>query len=152
MAQPAPGPFGAGTQIAAVTAISPTDAWAAGTDLTNGTLIEHWDGTSWHIVPSPSLSGDPSFSVTGIAARSATDVYAVGSVLPCANCGGFRALILRWNGTAWTDDTGGAIFGPAESASTFPGAAREWAVGITRRQPGTDPQPQLTSRRSRARS
>ena len=131
MAQPAPGPFGAGTQITAVTAISPADAWAVGTDFTNGTLIEHWDGTSWSIVPSPSLSGDPSFSVTGIAARSATDVYVVGSVLPCANCGGFRALILRWNGTAWTDDTGGAIFGPAEAAATFPGAAREWAVGIT---------------------
>ena len=27
--------------------------------------------------------------------------------------------------------SGGAVFGPTEAASTFPGGATEWAVGIT---------------------
>jgi hypothetical protein len=87
------------------------------------------NGTSWTIVPSPSPGFDP--ALTGIAARSATDVYAVGQGQPSVNGGPFRAVILRWNGTSWTDDTGGATFGVTEAASTFPGAATEWAVGIT---------------------
>jgi hypothetical protein len=58
-------------------------------------------------------------------------VYAVGQGQAGVNGGPFRAVILRWNGTAWTDDTGGATFGVAEAAATFPGAATEWAVGIT---------------------
>jgi hypothetical protein len=125
--QPPAGPFGTTTEIGAVTAISPTDAWAVGGS--NGsTLTEHWDGKSWRIVPSPTPGFDP--ALTGLAARSATDVYAVGQGQPSASGGPFRAVILRWNGTAWTDDTGGTAFGVLEAASTFPGAATEWAVGI----------------------
>ncbi|HEV3288442.1 MAG TPA: hypothetical protein VG123_05575 [Streptosporangiaceae bacterium] len=127
MAQPPASPFGSSVEIGAVTAISPADAWAVG-EATGNTLIEHWDGTSWSIVPSPTPGADP--ALTGVAARSATDVYAVGQE-PGVNGGPFRAVILRWNGTAWTDDTGGATFGVTEAAATFPGAAREWAVGIT---------------------
>jgi hypothetical protein len=127
MAQPPAGPFGSSLELGAVTAISPADAWAVGED--NGsTLIENWNGTSWSIVPSPTPGTDP--ALTGVAARSATDVYAVGQE-PGVNGGPFRAVILRWNGTAWTDDTGGATFGVTEAAATFPGAATEWAVGIT---------------------
>jgi hypothetical protein len=127
MAQPPASPSGSSTEIGAVTAISPTDAWAVG-EAAGNTLIEHWDGTSWSIVPSPAPGTDP--ALTGVAARSANDVYAVGQE-PGVNGGPFRAVILRWNGTAWTDDTGGATFGVLEAASTFPGAATEWAVGIT---------------------
>ena len=51
---------GVGQGLYAVTAISGADAWAVG-DLYNQalgdqqTLIEHWDGIRWQIVPSPSL-------------------------------------------------------------------------------------------------
>ena len=127
MAQPPASPTGSTTEIGAVTAISPADAWAVG-EANGSTLIENWNGTSWSIVPSPTPGSDP--ALTGVAARSATDVYAVGQE-PGVNGGPFRAVLLRWNGTAWTDDTGGATFGVLEAASTFPGAATEWAVGIT---------------------
>ena len=43
----------------AVTAVSPTDAWAVGHDensTNNGTLIEHFDGTSWSVLPNPSVT------------------------------------------------------------------------------------------------
>ncbi len=119
--------------ISAVTALSPTNAWAAGDDIGatspvgGGTLLEHWNGTSWSVVPSPTPGADD--SLTGIAARSASDVVAVGSALPSVNGGPLQAVILRWNGTAWSNDTGGTIPGWLTAASTFPGAAQEWAVG-----------------------
>jgi hypothetical protein len=119
--------------INAVTALSPTNAWAAGTDIGatspvgGGTLLEHWNGSTWSIVSSPTPGGDP--GITGIAARSASDVIAVGSTLPSVNGGPLQALILRWNGTSWSDDTGGTIPGSLRAAAAAPGAAQEWAVG-----------------------
>ena len=75
----------------------------------------------------PDTRRDP--SLTGVAARSASDAVAVGSALPSVNGGPLQAVILRWNGSAWSDDTGGTIPGWLTAAATFPGAAREWAVG-----------------------
>ena len=120
--------------IGAVTAISTANAWAVGEQIGatsaigGSTLIEHWNGTSWSVVPSPTPGGDP--FLTGVSARSATDVYAVGNELPSSNGGPLQALILRWNGTTWSDDTGGTIGGSLAAAATFPGAAMEWAVGV----------------------
>src|SRR5690348_8627928 len=51
---------GVGQGLFAVTAISASDAWAVG-DVYNQalgdqqTLTQHWDGTRWQIVTSPSL-------------------------------------------------------------------------------------------------
>jgi hypothetical protein len=88
-----------------VVAISPSDAWAVGSatsgqafDLT--TLILHWDGTSWSIIPSPS-PGTPGFNeLNAVAANSANDVWAVGSL---TNSGEFaQTLIQHWDGTSWS--------------------------------------------------
>jgi hypothetical protein len=121
--------------IAAVTAIAPGNAWAVGEDIGatsavgGSTLTEHWNGSSWSVVPSPTPGADP--GLTGVAARSASDVFAVGTGLPSVNGGPEQALILRWNGSGWTDDTGGTIAGSLAAAATFPGSAREWAVGFS---------------------
>jgi hypothetical protein len=121
--------------IGAVTDISPTDAWAVGEDIGatsavgGSTLIEHWNGSSWSIVPSPTPGADP--GLTGVAARGADDVYAVGSNLPSVNGGTVQGMILRWNGSTWsadTDPTAGS-YSPLFAAATVPGAANEWAVG-----------------------
>jgi hypothetical protein len=103
-----------------------TDAWAAGTGASGG-LIEHWNGTTWSIVPSPTPGAYPELS--GVAGRSASDVYAVGTNLLSVNGGPEQALILRWNGTAWSADSNGVFGGALAAAATFPGAASEWAVG-----------------------
>ena len=50
--------------------------------------------------------------------------------LPGTNGGPFHVLILRWNGTAWTEDTGGTINRDAEAAATFPGAARSKILSV----------------------
>jgi hypothetical protein len=121
--------------IGAVTAVSATSAWAVGEDIGatsaigGSTLIEHWNGTSWSIVPSPTPGADPGLS--GVAARGPSDVYAVGSNLPSVNGGTVQGMILRWNGSTWsadTDPTGGS-YSPLLGAAAVPGAANEWAVG-----------------------
>ena len=121
--------------IGAVTAISAANAWAVGEDIGatsavgGSTLIEHWNGSSWSIVPSPTPGADP--GLTGIAARGPSDVYAVGSNLPSINGGTVQGMILRWNGSTWSvdpDPTAGS-YGPLFAAAAVPGAANEWAVG-----------------------
>jgi len=121
--------------IGAVTDISATNAWAVGEDIGatsavgGSTLIEHWNGSSWSIVPSPTPGADP--GLTGVAARGPSDVYAVGSNLPSVNGGTVQGMILRWNGSTWsvdTDPTAGS-YSPLFAAAAVPGAATEWAVG-----------------------
>jgi hypothetical protein len=75
--------------LTGVAAISGTNVWAVGytitTDGTNQpdkTLIEHWNGTSWSLVTSPSPASND--TLAGVAARSATDVWAVGSARTAA--------------------------------------------------------------------
>jgi hypothetical protein len=120
-------------KITAVAAISPTNAWAAGeatggtSPVGGGTLIEHWNGTSWSVVPSPTPGFEP--QISGIAARSASDVVVVGDTLPSQNGGPLDDVILRFNGNSWSDDTGGAIPGFLMAAAAAPGGAEEFAVG-----------------------
>lgn len=121
--------------ISAVTAISPGNAWAVGedigatSDIGGSTLIEHWNGSSWGVVPSPTPGADP--ALTGVAARGPSDVYAVGSSLPSINGGVVQGIILRWNGSTWSQDTDPTTgsYSPLYAAATVPGAASEWAVG-----------------------
>jgi len=70
-----------------VTALSPTDIWAAGqTGTQDGsllTLTEHFDGHAWSMVPSldPGELGDgPSSSFLGIASAAPHVLFAVGSM------------------------------------------------------------------------
>jgi hypothetical protein len=131
MAQPGPNT----PTISAVTALSPGNAWAVGQDIGatsavgGSTLIEHWNGTSWKVVPSPTPGGDP--ALTGVAARSPSDVYAVGSGLPSINGGVVQGIILRWNGTTWSVDPNPTTGRPSplSAAAAAPGAPSEWAAG-----------------------
>jgi hypothetical protein len=64
-----------------VKAVSSTDVWAVGASGyntgTSRTLIEHWDGTSWTIQPSPN-AGILNNDLFGVASSSATNSFAVG--------------------------------------------------------------------------
>ena len=118
-----------------VTAVASNDVWAVGdNDEVPGvgitTLIEHWNGSAWSIVPSPTPGAYP--ILNAVAARSSTDVYAVGSNEPSVNGGVQQGMILRWNGSTWSADTDptAGTFSPLNGAATFPGASNEWAVGI----------------------
>jgi len=89
--------------LAGTAAVSATDVWAVGSLNSNGsvqTLIEHWNGVLWYVVPSPNFHWYEStlYSVTAV---SATDVWAVGYYRDIY-AGSFYTLIERWNGTSWT--------------------------------------------------
>ncbi len=88
--------------LAAVSALSPTQAWAVGSNYdsyaasgTGEALIEQWDGSAWRIVSSPSAG-----SLSGVAAVSSQDVWAVGG--QSVEMGGSSTLIEHWNGTSWS--------------------------------------------------
>ena len=93
----------AGNTLNEVAAVSATDAWAVGTSCySEKTLVERWNGSSWRIVPSPSfLTGGDGIQneLYGVAAVSATDVWAVGFYE--AASGAYQTLALHWNGSAW---------------------------------------------------
>jgi hypothetical protein len=104
-----PSPSLADAELMGVSAVSGSDAWAVGwywnrTGTATDTLILHWNGTAWTQVKSPNPSSDPPYipanSLDGVSARSGSDAWAVGDYL--ANDGLSHALIVHWNGTAWT--------------------------------------------------
>jgi hypothetical protein len=78
---PSRNPGFSGNQLMAVTAVSSKSIWAVG-QLTGNhgpdqALIEHWDGSQWSVVDSPS-AGPFSTQLFGVAGRSDADVRAVG--------------------------------------------------------------------------
>src|SRR5205085_8775844 len=82
------------------------------------TLIEHWDGNQWSIVPSPNNS--PSHNqLSAITAISPTDVWAVG----------YFALIEHWDGNQWSvvsAPNGSYLWGVAALSDR-----EAWTVGYT---------------------
>jgi hypothetical protein len=84
-----------------VAAIAHGDVWAVGYQgeqydyYHRFPLIEHWNGTRWRVVKSP-FRGEG--ELTGIAALSANDVWAVGF----RSANPYGSLILHWNGGSWS--------------------------------------------------
>lgn len=80
-AVPSPSP-GAGLNfLTGIDGISPTDAWAVGTDSnadgsSEQSLILHWDGTAWTPVATPSAGGTDFLS--SVAANASAGTWAVG--------------------------------------------------------------------------
>jgi hypothetical protein len=71
----------AGGDLSGVTSLAADDVWAVGgygQGAPGRTLIEHWDGMAWTVVPSPNKGPFPNSlsAVTGIAPD---DVWAVGT-------------------------------------------------------------------------
>ncbi len=134
--------------LVSVTAISATDVWAVGQTAKKysgpvaQTLIEHWDGQSWQIVPSKNLVQQGRNTLTGIAAVAANDIWAVGSVDQTPAPAGMphsQALIEHWDGQSWQIVSGlnpgtGAI---GSSLSSVVAISKDdiWAVGIAESMP-----------------
>jgi hypothetical protein len=117
-------------ELRAVSAVSANDIWATG-DYTVSpgdvmlTLTEHWNGTMWNIVPSPSPTGDD--GLFGVSALSASDVWAVGD-----STSGGHNLVVQWNGTDWNVVTSPHPHGTVSSflAVSADSAADVWAAGF----------------------
>jgi hypothetical protein len=124
-------------QFNGIKANSASDVWAVGesgvTDVPSSqqTLIEHFNGTAWSIVPSPSPGSID--DLTGVTTSNAANgVWAVGSDT-AAGTSTRQTLTMNWNGTSWTavasPDTASAD--ALNAVATNPGAAIIWAVGAS---------------------
>lgn len=110
-----PNPNPVADTLNAVAAIGPNNVWAVGyrgsNFPTNGTttLIEHFDGTAWSVVPSPNPghqtancpAGETANVLNAVAGTSANDVWAVGYFFNCATQIELQPLILHWDGSRW---------------------------------------------------
>jgi hypothetical protein len=84
---------------------SASDCWAVGSYNDSHhfpqTLTEHWNGSSWQIVPSPSTSEIRTNRFFSVSCASATDCWAVGYVF--YNPGQhYQTLFEHWNGATWS--------------------------------------------------
>ena len=130
--------------LSGVAAVSARDVWAVGGSGTQRsgaqTLIEHWNGTQWQIVPSPNPSAryDTLYSV---AAVSGHDVWAVG--LDANDMGVTHTLIEHWNGAHWQvvpSPNPGSQNNELFSVAAV--SARDvWAVGFIDNAPSGDQTP-----------
>jgi hypothetical protein len=113
--------------LGGVLALAPNDVWAVGFstaslkpppehyDVPTKTLIEHYDGTRWSVVPSPNVGPASQYQsnrLLGITAVSPTDIWAFGSYFAASGSENQMTLLLHWDGTAWS---------LAESPSPKPG-------------------------------
>lgn len=107
-----------------VSCASVADCWAVGQwgKALQGlnTLIEHWDGKSWSLVPSPnansvnvdSIDGPPIDFLFSVTCTSASNCWAVGGywytyidlgdAIAGITTGIFLSLIEHWDGSSWT--------------------------------------------------
>ncbi len=139
--------------LQAVAAISANNIWAVGSYSLQGpvnTLVEHWDGSSWSIVPSPNPLANN--ELNGISALGPNDIWAVGTLtihwdgtswtsVPAPGADNLRAVvaisstnvwavgndIVHWNGSVWSTVPGaaqGTLYGVTAVSSTD-----VWAVG-----------------------
>ncbi len=138
-----------GTALNSVIALSTNNVWAVGLhdsqDFKNSySLVEHWDGSRWSVVPSPNPSSSHykinSIILQGIAASSATDIWAVGNYANYNSKKPFSfALIEHWNGTKWSIVPGAptkALYTSLSDVAVL-SSNNIWAVGDTGVYEGT---------------
>ncbi len=139
---PSPNPVTSGTLdqnvLTGVIVLAPNDVTAVGyiLDFTRQrklTLIEHWDGSKWSIVPSPNPStASGSLNIlNAIAAISPTNIYAFGYFSNGSTGGQTLTLAVHYDGRSWTvvpsptPARAQQLFG----AASLPSANQLWSVG-----------------------
>lgn len=135
------------TWLRAVKAFAEDDVWAVGHYRVefpgtheDYTLIQHWDGNEWRVVPSPSpgldYDGGTRCDLYAIDGTAPDDIWAVGvwKTQNVAGHVGSQPLMLHWDGSTW--EWVEAPFSVAHSSGSFPFAVvalapdNVWAGGI----------------------
>jgi hypothetical protein len=128
------------SELLAVSAAGPRDVWAVGTqrvviatsssggsevkEPSGRALVEHWDGSSWKIVPIASPAGS---LLNGVAALSARDVWVVGASGNRTEAQ--RTFLAHWNGKSWTR----AFRAEAATKGSYAGRALKDVVALSTR-------------------
>jgi hypothetical protein len=133
-------------QLNAVQALSPTDVWAVGFSTSvpppqqeaTLTLIEHFDGKTWSVVPSPNKGPKSIYEsnrLYGVTAVSSTDVWAFGSYSLADGSGQQHTLLEHWDGKKWTivaspnPHTDSSFTSDILVAGTLASSGNLWIVG-----------------------
>ncbi len=115
-----------------VSALAPDDVWAVGytygnngESQSNSTLVQHWDGSVWTIVPSPNPNPTESYlyavsavQSSGSSPQSSVTVWAVGYYLDTSDYS-YKTLVLRYDGSTWE-----------QVASENPGPYENYLYGV----------------------
>lgn len=99
------------SEFRGVSALARNDVWAVGTftfraginqQIINSSVIEHFDGVRWSIIPSPQSNPrtGSEFFLNAVSALSANDVWAVGFGSAGTNAP-LLPLYEHWNGKVW---------------------------------------------------
>jgi hypothetical protein len=130
---PDPGGHAARDGLTAVTATSPSSAWAVGAYTTGSTeraLILHWNGKSWRQAASPNPGGTDGSALTAITAVSPDSIWAAGEYWTATT---EKTMILHWNGRTWrqvASPNAGGTSGNGGLASIASGSeSTGWATG-----------------------
>jgi hypothetical protein len=126
---------GADTLLNGVTVLSACNAWAVGSffaaDGTQQTLIEHWDGSNWSVIPSPS-PGTVGNVLLSVRAASPSNIWAVGAD-DNGSSSQTSTLVLHWDGAQWTQQDAPSPGDSSELLGVRTVSGTEaWAVGDTR--------------------
>ena len=84
-----------------IDALAADDTWAVGSSYgeKGASLVQHWDGSEWTIVPSPNSPTGTYHVLEAVEAISPTDIWAGGSWYVGNNRG---PLMMHWDGSKWT--------------------------------------------------
>jgi hypothetical protein len=140
-------------RLEAVLALSPNNAWAVGYSTPANadreptrTLILHWDGKIWKVVPSPNVgpkTHTPSNRLSGLTANSANDIWAFGCHFAADGSGQFRTLALHWDGKSWEiapspNPTKGNSVGDILLSGVVPSPGNVWIFGSEHEAPDAE--------------
>ena len=129
-AVPTPDPGTSGNHLYGVAALGPDDVWAVGQQNSAAApdqgLIEHWDGMSWSVVPSPTQQ--TASALLDSVAGSGGQVWAVGEADDPMN--GASPLVEQFQNGAWSTV---ALPGDGSNWTSLWGVTtannKPWAVG-----------------------
>jgi len=132
--------------LGGVAAPALSEVWAVGTRsnvapaIGSNPLVERYDGAEWTVASAPDVpaqTGPTTDELTAVAARSATDAWAVGSyAIDATNPVLTEPLVLHWDGSSWTAvaaeplPASGGLDGVAIGSG--PASNDVWAVGSFR--------------------
>ncbi len=145
---------GGSNYLNGVLALAPDNVWAVGYSTPEPppqstatlTLIEHYNGTSWSVIPSPNVGPANSYQsnrLFGITANSPTDIYAFGSYFASNGSGHQMTLLLHWNGVKWAiipspNPTKGGFLSDILWAGVVPSPGDVWIFGDEDEAPNED--------------
>jgi hypothetical protein len=127
----APSPAGAtGAILRGVACSAASACTAVGSYVSGGStlaLAERWNGTSWNVESTPSVSGATSTQLVSVSCPTATACDAVGQY---TNSSGATVLLSEgWNGTAWAVQSAPSPSGA--TGATFTGVSCTGATACT---------------------